>query len=72
MSPPPPPGLYLEFALKFKVKQSKKGKYPYNYKLAQSFLRREFPSAHKPSKNKPIRKGPLKNIYAPGLIFGIL
>ena len=28
----PPGGLYLEIALKYKVKQSKKGKFPSNYK----------------------------------------
>ena len=27
-----PGGLYLEIALKYKVKQSKKGKFPFNYK----------------------------------------
>ena len=35
--PLPPPsrgGLYLEIALKYKVKQSKKGKFPSNYKAS--------------------------------------
>ena len=41
-------GLYLEIALKYKVKQSKNGKFPSNYKLAQSILKRKFPSVHKP------------------------
>ena len=50
-SPPeykPPGGLYMEFALKYKVKQSKNGKFPSHYKLAQSILKRKFPSVHKP------------------------
>ena len=35
----PPGGLYLEFALKYKVKQSiKSGKFPFHYKLAQPIL----------------------------------
>ena len=41
-------GLYLEIALKNKVKQSKNGKFPSNYKLVQSILKRKFPSVHKP------------------------
>ena len=41
-------GLYLEFALEYKVKQSKNGKFPSHYKLAQSILKRKFPSVHKP------------------------
>ena len=40
--------LYLEIALKYKLKQSKNGKLPSNYKLAQSILKRNFPSVHKP------------------------
>ena len=44
----PPEGLYLEFALKYKVKQSKNGKFPSHYKLAQSILKRKFPSVDKP------------------------
>ena len=50
----------MEFALEYKVKQSKDGKFPYLYKLAQSILRRTFPSVP-----KPLKKGPLKNI-SPG------
>ena len=42
----------LEFALEYKVKQSKNGKFPFHYKLAQSILKRKFPS-----KNKPLKKG---------------
>ena len=30
----PPGGLYLEIALKYKVKQSKNGQFPYNYKAS--------------------------------------
>ena len=30
----PPGGLYLEIALKYKVKQSKNGKFPSNYKAS--------------------------------------
>ena len=51
MAPPnisPPGGLYLEFALEYKVKQSKNGKFPSHYKLAQSILKRKFPSVDKP------------------------
>ena len=33
---PPGGGLYLEFALEYKVKQSKNGKFPSHFKLAQS------------------------------------
>ena len=40
--------MYLEIALKNKVKQSKNGKFPSNYKLAQSILKRKFPSVDKP------------------------
>ena len=32
--PPPPGGVYLEIALKYKVKQSKDGKFPSNYKAS--------------------------------------
>ena len=37
-----------KIALKYKVKQSKNGKFPSNYKLAQSILKRKFPSVDKP------------------------
>ena len=40
----------MEFALEYKVKQSKNGKFPYLYKLAQMILRRKFPSVPKPLK----------------------
>ena len=61
ISPPPtPPGLVLgNSALKYKVKQSKNGKFPFNYKLAQSIRNANFPPYISPSEYKP-------------LIFGIL
>ena len=43
-----PGDLFLEIALKYKVKQSKNGKFPSNYKLTQLILKRIFPSVHKP------------------------
>ena len=51
----PPGSLYLEFALEYKVQQSENGKFPSHYKLAQSILKRKFPSVH-----KLLKKGPLK------------
>ena len=45
-SPPPRVGVYLEFALKYKVKQCKNGKSPSHYKLTQSILKRKCPSLH--------------------------
>ena len=41
-------GLYLEFAIEYKEKQSKNSKFPPLYKLAQSILKRKFPSVDKP------------------------
>ena len=42
-------GLYLEIGLKYNVKQSKNGKFPStNIRLAQSILKRNFPSIDKP------------------------
>ena len=38
----------LEFALQYKVQQSKNGKFPFHYKLAQPILKGKFPSVHKP------------------------
>ena len=32
----PPRGLYLEIALKYKIKQSKNGKFPSNYKASST------------------------------------
>ena len=43
----------MEFALEYKVKQSKNGKFSYHYKPAQSILKR------------PPQKGSLKNV-SPG------
>ena len=52
--PPPPLGLYLEIALKYKVKQSKDGKFPSNYKasLIDYDTLIQFPSV-----DKPLEKG---------------
>ena len=44
----PPGGLYLEFALEYKAKQRKNVNFPCHCKLAQSILKRKFPSVHKP------------------------
>ena len=43
-----PGGLALGITLEYKVKQSKNGKFPSHYKLAQSILKRKFPSVIKP------------------------
>ena len=50
----PPLGLYLEIALKYKVKQSKDGKFPSNYKasLIDYETQIQFPSV-----DKPLEKG---------------
>ena len=47
-------------ALKYKVKQSKNGKFPSNYKLAQSIFKRKFPSPYKPHRMIPSKNKPLK------------
>ena len=46
----------MEFALEYKVKQSKNGKFPSHYKLAQSILKCKFPSVLSPSEHKPLKK----------------
>ena len=46
----PPGGLYFEIALKYKVK--KNGKFSWTIGLAQSILKRKFPSV-----NKLLKKG---------------
>ena len=62
-------GLYLEIAFKYKVKQSKTGKFPSNDNwLAQSILKRKFPSIDKPLRIEAPQKGSLKNI-SPGAYF---
>ena len=43
----PPGGLYLEIALKYKVKQRKNGKFS-TIRLAQSILKSKFPFVDKP------------------------
>ena len=40
--------LYLEIALKYKVKQRKTVNFLPRMRLAQSILKRKFPSVHKP------------------------
>ena len=44
----PPGACTWKIALKYKVKQSKNGLFPSNYKIAQSILKRKLPSVHKP------------------------
>ena len=44
----PPGGLYLEISLKYKVKQSKTVIFLPTIRLAQSILKRKFPSVDKP------------------------
>ena len=58
----------MEFPLEYKVKQSNNGKFPSHYKLAQSILKRKFPSVDKPLQKQAPQKGPLKNI-SPGAFF---
>ena len=41
-------------------------------RLAQSILKRKFPSVDKPLRIKAPQKGPLKNVINPGAYFGIL
>ena len=54
----------MEFALEYKVKQSKNGKFPSHYKLAQSILKRKFPSDHKPLRIlAPPKISPLKRAF---------
>ena len=68
--PPTPPsgGLVLGNCPQIQSKQSKKGKFPSNYKAPQSILK-QFPSIDKPlapnispSKNKPLKKA-LRKAY---------
>ena len=44
----PPGACTWKIDLKYKVKQRKNGKFPSNYKLARSTLKRKLPSVHKP------------------------
>ena len=46
----PQGGIYLEIALKYKVKQSKNGKFLPTIRLAQLILKHKFPSIDKPLK----------------------
>ena len=43
----PPGGLYLEIALKYKVKQRKTVNFRPRIRLAQSIFKHQFPSVHK-------------------------
>ena len=67
-SPLPPGGCTRKIALKYKVKQSKKVNLLLTIKLAQSILKRKFPSVDKPLRILASQKGPLKNI-SPGAYF---
>ena len=68
-----------KIALKYRVKQSKNGKFTFNYKASLIDLKRKFASVDsvdkslriEAPKNKPLKKG-LWKILAPGLMFGIL
>ena len=44
----PPGGLYLEIALKYKIKQGKNSKFPSNYKATPINFETQFPSADNP------------------------
>ena len=72
----PPGGSYLEIALKYKLKRSKKGKLPSNYKLAQSILKRKLPSVHiSPSKRafeKYRGRGVFSEFYGICLDWGLM
>ena len=48
----PPGGLYLEIALKYKVKQSKNGKFPSNYKASPLKFETQIPL----HRYKPLKK----------------
>ena len=65
---PPSRGLYLEIALKCKVKQRKTVNILPRIRLAQSILKLKFPSVHKPLQKEAPQKRPLKNI-SPGAYF---
>ena len=49
---PPDGGLYLEIALKYKLKQSKNGKFPSNYKASPIDFETQISS---PSVDEPLR-----------------
>ena len=59
--------MYLGFALEYKIKQSKIGKFPSHYKLAQSILKRKFPSVLKPLQNKTLKKRAFEKYKPRGL-----
>ena len=59
-----PGGFYLEIALKYRVKQSKNSKFPSNCKLAQSILKRKFPSIDNPLRiQAPPKISPSKRVF---------
>ena len=65
--------IYIEIALKYKVKQSKNGKFLPLIRLAKSILKRKFRSVDKPLRicappKISLEKGPFKNI-SPGAYF---
>ena len=64
----PPGGLYLEIALKYKVKQSKNGKFTSNYRASPIDFETQISSVDKPLQKQAPQKGPLKNI-SPGAYF---
>ena len=61
----PPGGLELGICPRI---QSKNGKFPSHYKLAQSILKHKFPSVHKPLQKYASQKRPLKNNKPRGLL----
>ena len=63
----PPGGLYLENCPR--IQSKKTVNFLPTIRLAQSVLKRKFPSVYKPLQKKAPQKGPLKNI-SPGAYFG--
>ena len=54
----------MEFALEYKEKQSKNGKFPSHYKLAQSISKRKVPFVHKPLRiQAPPKISPSKRAF---------
>ena len=59
-----PLGLYLEIALKYKVKQSENGKFPSNYKASPINFEHQFPFVDKPPLNiTPPKISPSKRAF---------
>ena len=59
----------MESALKYKENKAKTVNFLPNIRLAQSILKRKFPSVDKRLQKKATQKGPLENI-SPGAYFG--